>query len=226
MKKLFIITLVTMALAAPVHAKEVNLDEITAAPSKYVGKPIVITGVFAYSEPMRESFTLNQDGGQIEVFLRDLPRIDKDFMLSQKRNIKTTITVSGMLQQYANSERSFFITASSLRYDTDAPRSSPASSNKRFISYDDVQASPQTYVNKQVTMKGAFAYAEHVKQSFVFIQDGRNIEVLISDLSKADRELILSQKPKRTVMVTGELLFYANDKKMFYLLAASVDMGN
>jgi len=226
MKKLFVMMLVTMALAATATAKEVNFEDVASSPTKYVGKPIVMTGNFAFSEPMRESFTLNQDGSQIEVFLRDLPRNDKDFVFSQKRNKKTIITVSGMLQQYANSDHSFFITASSLRYDTDAPRPSQASSNKRFVSYDAILASPQTYVNRQVTMKGIFAYAEPVKQSISFAQDGMNIEVLISDLSKADRERILAQKPKTPVVVTGELLFYANDKKMFYLVATSVDAGN
>jgi hypothetical protein len=59
-----------------------------------------------------------------------------------------------------------------------------------------------------------------------FSQDGMNIAVLVSDLSKADRERILAQKPKTPVIVTGEVLFYVNDRKMFYLVATAVEAGN
>jgi hypothetical protein len=226
MNRMLMIMLLTIAFAAPAYAKEVGIDEVAASPSKYAGKPVVMTGIFAYSEPMRESFTLDQDGSMIEVFYRDLPKNDKDFILAQKRSSKTTITVNGMLQQYANSDHSVFIVASSMRYDSEAQRPSSLSSNRRFVSYDDVQASPQTYVNKQITMKGIFAYGEPVKQSMTFSQDGMNIAVLVSDLSKADRERILAQKPKTPVIVTGEVLFYVNDKKMFYLVATAVEVGN
>lgn len=67
-----------------------------------------------YSEPMRQSFVLDQNGNAVEVFLDDLSKADREFILSQKKYSKAPVTVTGIVQRYANNTKTYFINASSV----------------------------------------------------------------------------------------------------------------
>jgi hypothetical protein len=225
MRNIFMMALLVVTFSAHAHAKEMSYADVVSDPTNYVGKPIVMKGSFVYSEPMRESFTFDQNGNLIEVFYRDLPGNDKEFILSLQKYSKVSLMVSGTLQQYTNRARSYFINASSLRVENGA---SPVPSNVNLISYADILSAPGKYVNKPVMMKGSFAYSEPMRQSFTFDQNGNRIEVLLGDLSRTDRELILSQKKysKTPVTVTGVLQPYANNTNTYFINAYSVGVEN
>ncbi len=114
MRIIMAMTLLTMVWTAQVDAKEIIYADILADPSKYVGKTVTMSGVFAYTEPMRESFTLDQNSNLIEVFYGDLPQQDKDVIASQKRDAKTPVVVTGIVQRYTNDANKYFINASSI----------------------------------------------------------------------------------------------------------------
>src|SRR5574337_172119 len=227
MKNVFMAILLAAAVSASAHgqANEVSYADIASDPSKYVGKPVVMKGAFAYSEPMRESFTFNQNGSLVEVFYSELPGNIKQSILAQQKNSREPVIVSGTLRQYTNSARSYFIIASSVRFETGA--AAVSSDYPRAISYADIMSNPAHYLNKQVTMKGSFLYSEPMRQSFTFDQSGNQMEVLVSDLSRIDRESILSQKKysKAPVVVSGVLLAYVNNPKKYYIIADSVKMA-
>ncbi len=227
MKNFFRVIFLVAAVSASAYgqANEVSYADISSDPTKYVGKRVVMNGAFAYSEPMRESFTLNQNGSPIEVFYSDLPPNVKQLILSQQKSSKEQLTVSGTLRQYTNSARSYFIIASSVQFENS---SVPVPPGVNSISYSDILSNASSYVNKQVTMNGSFLFSEPMRQSFTFDQSGNQIEVLVSDLSRIDRESILSQKKysKVPVVVTGILLGYVNNPKKYYINAYSVRVTN
>ena len=222
---LCIMTLLAMTVTAHSQPKEVSYADIVSDPSSYVGKPIVMEGTFAYAEPMRESFTIDQNGALIEVFYRDLPGSDRKSLLAQQQYSKTLLTVSGILKQYTNKKHSYFVNATSLRLENGA---APAPSSLGLAAYSEILSNPGRYVRKPVTMKGSFVYSEPLRQSFSFDQGGNIIEVLISDLSRIDREAIFSQKKhsRKAVTVSGELLPYVNSAAKYYINASSVILEN
>ncbi len=225
MKSIFWMIFLVAAASASAYgqAHQVSYADIASDPSAFVGKQVVMKGGFAYSEPMRESFTIEQNGNLIEVFYSTLASNVKQLILSQKKNSKEALTVSGTLKQYTNSARSYFIIASSVLFENgDAPAQLSANS----ISYADILSNAARYVNKQITMKGSFLYSDPMRQSFTFDENGNQVEVLVSDLSRIDREAILSQKKysKVSVVVNGVLLAYVNNPQKFYITASSVMM--
>ena len=217
---LFALTVSTYA-----DAQAVRIADVVSDPAAYLGKRIVIQGSFLFAEPIRESFTINQNGSKIEVFYYDLPGSDKQFILSQQNYSKTELTVSGIMQQYTNSAGSYFMKATSLRFERNT---SPDPPGLTPVSYEEILSNPEKYLKKPVTMKGYFLYNEPVRQSFSFDQAGNIIEVLISDLSKIDREYILGQKKysKKSLVVTGVLQTYVNSKNKYYINAYSVSLEN
>jgi uncharacterized metal-binding protein len=207
------------------HAKDVSYADIAADPAKYVGKRVVMKGFFLYSEPVRESFTIDQNGNSIEVFYGSVSGHDRQFILSQRKYSKAEVTVSGILQRYTNSAHAYFINASSLSAENGSFSAPPRGD---LISWPDILSAPDKYLNKQVMMKGSFIYSEPSRQSFTFDQSGTQIEVFLGDLSRTDRELIFSKKnfSKLPVTVIGVLQKYANKTQTFFINASSVFVGN
>jgi hypothetical protein len=225
MKRFFAAALAVLFLIAGAEAKELSVGNVLSDGETYAGKVVSVRGDFLYSEPVRESFMMGQGRDTIEVFYRDLPGNDKMFILSQPKNSKLSILVSGMLRQYANKQRFYFIDATSLSYQG---AGAPAPVAGTAVSFFDIQSEPAKYVSKPVTMKGLFLYSEPMRQSFTFEQNGKTIEVIVSDLSKSDRERILGQKKdsKIPVTVSGLLQKYGNDEKRFFITAYAVTLGN
>jgi hypothetical protein len=84
-------------------------------PSKYVGKTVTMSGMFAYTEPMRGSFTFDQNGDLVEAFYEDLPQKDKDLIVSQRQDSKTpVVVVTGIVQRYTNDANKYFLKATSV----------------------------------------------------------------------------------------------------------------
>ncbi len=223
MKRFFAIVWCVLSLAARAEAKELSVAGVLSDAETYANKAVVIKGDFLYSEPLRESFTLGEGRSTIEVFYRNLPGSDKLF-ISQRKNVKTTVVVWGRFMRYANMQHSYFIDAVSLKFEgasAPSPVAAPA------VSFFDIQSDPAKYVSKPVTMKGLFLYSEPMRQSFTFEQNGKPIEVIVSDLAKVDRERILGQKKdsKIPVTVSGLLQNYANDEKRFFITAYTVTLG-
>ena len=94
MRRMLLIAVCLLGMSAPLYAKDVTSTEVLSDLAGYTGKTVTMSGLFVYSEPMRESFTVDQNGTSIEVFYRDLPRYAKDFVLAQKNYSKTPITFS------------------------------------------------------------------------------------------------------------------------------------
>jgi len=99
------------ASAAAMSIPEVSLASLEE-PAKYAGKTVTVKGEFLYSEPMRESFTIDEHGMVIEVFFKDIPKKVRDAMLSQKNYSKVPVTVTGVVQLYTNSTSGCFMIAS------------------------------------------------------------------------------------------------------------------
>ncbi len=228
MKRLLSTIVCLFSLAAVASAAELFVDDLVSDASKYVGKTVTVKGNFLYSEPMRESFAMTHAGVKLEIFYRDLAPNDKLFITSLHNNAKTAMVVTGILKQYANSQRSYFMDASTLQHEGSAAASPAPASALSAVSYLDILQKPADYVNKPVTMRGAFVYSEPMRQSFTFEQNGKTMEVLLSDLSKLDRDRVLEQKKnsKVPVVITGLLQNYANDNKRFYIAAYSVSLEN
>ncbi len=216
MRNIMAITLLMMIWTTQVDAKEIIYADILTNPSKYVGKTVTMSGVFAYTEPMRGSFTFDQNGNLIEVFYGDLPQKDKDLIASQKREAKTPVIVTGIVQRYTNIANKYFINASSLQL---AIGSS--------LLYSAIRLNPSKYVGKTVTMSGVYAYTEPMRGSFTFDQNGDLIEVFYGDLPQKDKDLIASQKreAKTPVIVTGIVQRYTNDANKYFIKASSVSVS-
>jgi hypothetical protein len=226
MKRLSVMVLCVLvaAVAVGAEAKELSVASVLSDGDLYSGKAVVVRGDFLYSEPVRESFTIGQGDNTIEVFYRDLPGADKVFILSLPKNAKTSILVSGRLRQYANKARFYFIDATAVSHEGAVAVSSAAQAT---VSLFDILSDPGKYVNKPVTAKGEFQYSEPIRQSFTFGQNNKSMEVIVSDLSKIDRERILGQKKnsKVPVIVTGLLQKYANEDNRFFITAYTVTLG-
>jgi len=224
MKRFFVMMLCVLAVAVVAEAKEMTVGGVLSDGDLYTNKTVTFRGDFQYSEPVRESFTIGTGRDTIEVFYRDLPGKDKVFLLALPRNAKTSILVSGTLRQYANKARFYFVDAVSVSYEGAAAAASAA---RDAVSLFDILADPAKYVNKPVTTKGVFQYSEPMRQSFTFEQNGKAMEVIVSDLAKIDRERILGQKKnsKTPVTVSGLLQKYANDDKRFFITAYTVTLG-
>jgi hypothetical protein len=220
----YLIVTAMLATSGALANEVMSYGDILANGPKYINKSVALEGSFLFSEPMRESFTIDQKGNLIEVFYRDLPGSDKALILSLPENSKAIMIVSGTLKQYTNN-RSYFIDATSMRLETG---SLPIPTGLTPVSYGDIQSAPAKYLKKRIMMKGTFVYSEPMRQSFSFDQGGNVIEVLISDLSKTDREAVFAQKKnsRAGVTVTGELLSYVNNPKKYYITADSIMLGN
>jgi hypothetical protein len=223
MKNIIAITLLTMIWTAQADAKEILYADILANPSKYVGKTVTMSGVFAYTEPMRGSFTFNQNDDLIEAFYGDLPQKDKDLIVSQRQDSKTAVVVTGIVQRYTNIANKYFMNASSLQIAGGVSRSASIGSS---LLYSVIQSNPSKYVGKTVTMSGVFAYTEPMRGSFTFDQNGDLIEVFYGDLPQKDKDLIASQKreAKTPVIVTGIVQRYTNGANKYFINASSVSM--
>ncbi len=225
MKSFLATMLVLCFVVFNAEAKELSVAGVISDGEIYAGKAVIVRGDFLYTEPGRESFTIGQGNSTVEVFYRDLPGNDKVFLLSRPMNSKLSILVSGMLRQYANRERHYFIDATSVKYEGAAP--APVA-GANVVTLFDIQSNPAKYVTKPVTMKGLFLYSDPMRQSFTFEQNNDTMEVIVSDLSKLDRDRILEQRKnsKIPVTVTGLLQKYANDEKRFFITAYTLTLGN
>src|SRR5512135_3119256 len=185
MKNIMMITLLTMIWTAQAYAKEILYADILANPTKFVGKTVTVSGMFAYTEPMRGSFTFNQNGDLIEAFYGDLPQKDKDLIASQKQDSKTPVVVTGIVQRYTNIANKYFLNASSLQI---AGGSSRSLSGGSPLLYSAIQLNPSKYVGKTVTMSGVFAFTEPMRGSFTFDQNGDLVEAFYEDLPQNDKD--------------------------------------
>ncbi len=223
MKKIVGIILLTLIMAAQAEAREIQYGDILSSPAKYIGKTVTMSGVFAYTEPMRGSFSFAQDSNLIEVFYGDLPQEMKALIASQQEGSKTHIVVTGVLQRYTNTNK-YFINASQLQI---AGGNAPSPAGGASILYESILLSPAKYIGKTVTMSGTFAYHEPMRGSFTFEQNGNPIEVFYGDLQQRTRDIIASQKEgaKTPVVVTGVLQRYANSANKYFISASSVSMN-
>ncbi len=224
MKNILVIALLTMMWASHADAKEVTYADILANASKFVGKSITMSGIFMYAEPMRGSFTFEQNSNLIEVFYGDLPQKDKDLIASQRQDAKAPVIVTGILQRYTNSTDKYFMNASSLQIAGGSPRLMPVGST---VLYSSIRLNPSKYLGKTVTMTGVFSYNEPARGSFIFDQNGDLIEVFYGDLPQQDKDFIGSQKQtaKTPVVVTGIVQSYTDGANKYFLKAVSVGVG-
>jgi len=225
--KRILLTAALLILLIPMaaNAKTTLYADILATPAQYVGKAVTVTGMFAYSEPMRESFTINQDNSMIEVFYKDLSPEEKAYILALKQYSKTSITATGVVQRFANSANTFFLNATSLEgVRTTGAVTAAALPQTSVVPFTEITSSPAKYIGKTITLRGEFAYAESVRESFTIEQNRIMIEVFYKDLSKADRERILAQKKlsKTPVLVTGTLQRFANSADTFFMNASAI----
>ncbi len=223
MRKFLVIAFVTIIAAGQAEAKEVQYGDILASPAKYIGKMVTMSGTFAYTEPMRGSFSFAQNDNLIEVFYGDLTKEMKDFISSQQEGAKTPVIVTGVLQRYTNTNK-YFINASQLQL---AGGNTSSSTGRVSIIYESILLSPTKYLGKTVTMSGTFAYNEPMRGSFTFEQNGNPIEVFYADLPQKTRDIITSQKEggKTPVIVTGVLQRYTNSANKYFINASSVSMN-
>jgi hypothetical protein len=213
-----------VSMSAPLYAKEVTSAEVLSDLSYYIGKTVTLSGLFIYSEPMRESFTVDQNSKSIEIFYRDLSKNEKDVILAQKNFSRASITVTGVVQPYANRTNAFFLNATSLPAVSSA---SDTSVRAASIYYSDIVSDPLKYVGQKATLKGLFMYSEPMRESFTFDQNGHLIEVFYRDLANKDKDLILSQKKnaKVPVIVTGTIQQFTNKTNAYFMNASSVVVG-
>jgi hypothetical protein len=218
------VLMIIMDMATPGWAKEMNATEILAEPTKFAGSMVTLKGAFIYSEPMRESFTIDQNGNQVEVFYRDLAKSDRDALLLLTKYSKVPVTVTGVVQFYTNSKSGCFMTATSVQIP-----GSPASASAKNITATAVAslADLPKYSGKRVTVKGAFLYSEPMRDSFTIDQNGMAIEVFFKDIPKNERDVILSQKKysREPVTVTGVVQHYTNSTKGCFMLATAVRLN-
>ncbi len=224
MKKIAGIIVLTLIAAAQVEAKEIRYGDILSDPSKYIGKTVTMNGRFAYTEPLRGSFTFEQNGTLIEVFYGDLPQEIRDSIASQKESAKTPVVVTGVLQRYTNIANKYFINATSVQM---AGGYTPSPNGGASILFESILLSPTKYLGKTVTMSGIFSYTEPMRGSFTFEQNGNPIEVFYGDLPQKTRDLIASQKAggKAPVVVTGMLQRYTNMTNKYFINASSVSFN-
>ncbi len=223
MKKITGIILILIA-AAQVEAKDVQYGDILSDPSKYIGKAVTMSGRFAYTEPMRGSFTFEQNGTLIEVFYGDLPQEARDSIASQKEGAKTPVAVTGVLQRYTNIANKYFINATSVQM---SGGNTSSSTGGVSILYESILLNPAKYLGKPVTISGTFSYNEPMRGSFTFEQNGNPIEVFYGDLPQRTRDLITSQKEgaKTPVVVIGVLQRYTNTANKYFINASSVSFN-
>ena len=216
--------MIIMSLATPGWAKEMNVAEILADPAKFAGSIATLKGAFIYSEPMRESFTIDQNGNHVEVFYRNLAKSDRDALLLLTKYSKVPVTVTGVVQFYTNSKNGCFMTATSVQI-----AGSPAPASARNITATAVAslADVPKYSGKRVTVKGVFLYSEPARDSFTIDQNGMMVEVFFKDIPKNERDIILSQKKysKEPVTVTGVVQPYTNSASGCFMLATAVSLN-
>jgi len=219
-----VVLMIIMSLATPGWAKEINAAEILAEPTKFAGSVITLKGAFIYSEPMRESFTIDQNGKQVEVFYRNLAKNDRDAILLLAKNSKVPVTVTGAVQFYANSKNGCFMTATSVQIaGSPAPASAKNITATAVASFADLPK----YSGKRVTVKGAFLFSEPMRDSFTIDQNGLMIEVFFKDIPKNEQAVVLSQikYSKQPLTVTGVVQPYINSSKGCFMLATAISIN-
>lgn len=216
--------MIIMNMATPGCAKEMNTAEILAEPAKFTGSMVTVKGAFIYSEPMRESFTIDQNGNLMEVFYRDLAKSDRDALLLLTKYSREPVTVTGVVHLYTDSKSGCFMIATSVQI-----AGSPASASPKNITATAVTsiADLPKYSGKRVTVKGVFLYSEPIRDSFTIDQNGMSIEVFFKDIPKNERDAILSQKKysKEPVTVTGVVQRYTNSTSGCFMLATAVRLN-
>ncbi len=225
MNRILLLILSFTFLAHVAFAKEITYSDILSDPSQYVGKIGTMKGLFAYSEPLKESFTIDQNGRLIEIFYRDLPSRDKDTILAQRKHSKLPVTITGVIRRFENSSNAYYINASSLET---SGSSAPAAASRVYVAYADILSNPVRYVGKTVSMKGNFVYSEPMRESFVFDQNGNMVEVFYRDLPQNSKDVILAQRKnsKKTVIATGVIQKFANNANTYFLNAISFSFDN
>jgi len=219
-----VVLMIIVNMATSGWAKEMNVAEILAEPTKFAGTTVTLKGAFIYSEPMRESFTIDQNGKQVEVFYRNLAKSDRDAILLLAKNSNVPVTVNGVVRFYTNSKSGCFMTATSVQI-----AGSPSSASAKNIPGTAVAsfADLPKYSGKRVTVKGAFLYSEPMRDSFTIDQNGMVIEVFFKDIPKNERDVVLSQKKysKQPLTVTGVVQPYTNSSNGCFMLATAISLN-
>lgn len=221
MKTLFLIPALVLILSTPVLAKDTLSSEILADLSTYIGKPVTMSGLFSHSEAARESFFMDQNGVLVEVFIRNLPKINKEYILSQRQNSKTQISVAGTIQGYSNKQNAFFLNASALQ---ESGGSFYTFRKGLPASMADILDNPSAFIGRSITMTGMFSYSEPMRESFMLNQNDHPVEIFIRDIPKAQRDQVfaIEQDSKTEITVTGNLQAYANKENAYFMNATSM----
>lgn len=93
-------------------ATEVRYTDVLLSPEKFVGQEITMRGEFYSHNTEKKSFEMIQDGHHIEVFYGQLPKEIQALILSQRNYSNASVFVKGTLKRYADTENSYYITAS------------------------------------------------------------------------------------------------------------------
>jgi hypothetical protein len=221
-KPWLLVVAMILSSAGAAWAREATIAEIASDLASYSGRTVTVSGVFAYSEPQRESFFMNQDGTQIEVIVRGLAKINKDFILSLPQNAKTPITIVGTVRRYENRQSSFYLNAISLQNANNTSGSSPRAQR---ASLADIKSAPASFSGKAVIVNALFSYSEPMRESIYLSDNGIQMEVFVPrDLPNAQKDELFSFEPgaKIEITATGTIQTYANKENAFFMNASSL----
>ena len=222
MKYSLLIAILLIMASTAVSAKSINISEIQAHTTQYKDKSVVVEGNFLYAEPMRSSFTIDQNGSSIEILYSDLSSLEQDRIKSLKDYSKVPVTVTGAVRQYANKAGVPFLIATAISFSGETSGINDA----LLVSLSDILADPSQYRDKMVSLIGTFAYSDPVRESLTLNQNGSLIEVFYPAVPVERRRgfLSISSGSKQQVAVTGVLREYANKAGEFFLAATAVEL--
>ena len=106
----------------------------------------------------------------------------------------------------------------------EAIRNAAIQEAKSYVSYNDILISPRKYLERDVTMKGAFSIKYTERKSFEMAQGDNRIEVFYDKLPIDVQAAIINQNnfSNITVVAKGILKRYADANNTYYIMASSV----
>ena len=202
---------------------DVTYADILLNPSRDVGHQVVLRGAFYYKNTERRSFGLKQGDHEVEVFWEQLSSAKQSLVLNQKNFSGVAVTVMGTVQRFRDARNSYYITASDVVFTGAAPGQATARQAGMAL-YTDILLAPERYINRVVTMKGAFDYRNTERESFELKQGDDTVEVFYEQLPEQKRALILRERSFSggVTTVVGTVHRFSNAENSYYIMASDV----
>jgi hypothetical protein len=190
-----------------------------------MGRQIVLRGAFYCKNTERSSFELMQGGDEVEVFWEQLSSTKQSLVLNQKNFSAVPVVVVGTVQRFRDARNSYYIMASDVVF-TGAALAPATPRQAGLVLYTDILLVPDRYLEKFVTMRGAFNYRNTERESFDLKQGDDTVEVFYEQLPEQKRALILQERnfSGDSATVVGTVHRFRETENSYYIMAADVSI--